>query len=203
MKIEMRPRDRRALIGLVAALVIYVLADRMVLPAYDQLTSAAESVQDKEIELKRYRRALLRKGQYGDLLKAAEDRLAVSESIVIPAETIPLASAGLQSLIEEAGASVGLMVSQRAVGSPRRLNDFYTEIPMTMSFDSTPGQLVAFLSELRSLPRFVNVRNLQLTPITQYTEAPKGIDVKKDIRVNLTVAALGPAALVKTEGTKR
>jgi Tfp pilus assembly protein PilO len=158
---------------------------------------------DKENQLRRYRRAEQRKGQYADLLKSTEQRVAKSESAVIPAANLSLASAELQSLIEGASTKVGLMVAQRNIGTSRRLNEFYADLPMTLSFESTPGQLVSFLDELRSLPRLVTVRTLQVSPVAPVFEAPKGSDLTKNVRVNVTVAALTSADLVKTETVKR
>src|SRR5262245_14650529 len=186
-----------------AALAIYALADWVVLPAYDRLTAASELAADKEHQLRRYRRADLRKGQYADLLKLTDERVAKSESAVIKAANLSLASAELQSLIESASQKVGLMVGQRIIGNPRRVNEFYADLPMTMTFESTPGQLVSFLDELRSLPRFVTVRNLQVSPVSPVLEAPKGVDVSKNLRVSVTVSALTSADLVKAEGVKR
>jgi Tfp pilus assembly protein PilO len=203
MKIEIRQRDRRALLFLALASVIYVVADWVVLPAYDRMTDAQSLAADKENQVRRYRRAELRKGQYTDLLKTANERITKSETVVIPALNVSLASAELQSLIEGASNKVGLMVGQRMIGSPRRLDDFYAELPMTLNFESTPGQLVFFLNELRSLPRFVSVRSLQVTPVTPVFEAPKGADLTKNVRANVTIAALIPAALVKTGSTNR
>jgi Tfp pilus assembly protein PilO len=203
MKFQIRQRDRRALIMLALALVIYVLADTLVLPAYDRLSAANELAAEKEQHLRRYLRAEQRKGQYENLLKLADERLLKSESTVIAATNLSLASAELQSLIEGATGKVGLMVGQRLIGTARRVNNFYAEIPMTLSFESTPGQLVTFLNELRTLPRFVNVRNLQVSPVAQVFEAPKGTDVIKNVRVNVTVSALCSADLVKTGGPTR
>src|SRR6185295_16655502 len=102
MKFAMRQRDKRALILLTLALTIYVAADWFVLPAYDRLAAAADSATDKETQLKRYRRAELRKGQYEGLLKTASERVAKSESVLIPAANLSLAAAEMQSLVEGA-----------------------------------------------------------------------------------------------------
>ena len=203
MKIEIRQRDRRALILLALGLSIYVLADWVVLPAYDRLASAGELAADKEKQLRRYRRAELRKGQYADLLKLSNESVARNESVVISGANVSLASAELQSLMESAGTKVGLVVGQRMMGAPRRVNDFYAEVPMTMSFESTPLQLVSFLDELRLMPRFVTVKTVQVSPVSPVLEAPKGADLTKNVRVNLTVAALTSAQLVKPEAVKR
>jgi Tfp pilus assembly protein PilO len=203
VKLEIRQRDRRALIIMALALVTYLLADWVVLPAYDRLASARDLAADKEHQLRRYRRAELRKGQYADLLKLTNERVKKTESVVIATANMSIASAELQSIMEAAGGKVGLVVVQRMMGAPRRVNDFYAEIPMTLSFESTPLQLVTFLDELRSIPHFVTVRTMQVTPVSPVVEAPKGLDLSKNVRVNMTVAALTSAELVKPEAVRR
>jgi len=197
VKLQIRQRDRRALLLLALGVFLYAIAEIVVLPVYDRINAARDLAADKENQLRRYRRAQLRKGQYADLLKLAADRVARGESVVIPAPNLPLASAELQSLVEGAAGKVGLVVAQRTMGTPRRLNDFYAELPMTLSFDSTPGQLVSFLNELRALPRFVTVRTVQIAPVEAVSEAPKGVDISKNVRVGMTVSSLSSAELVK------
>ena len=203
MKFEIRGGARRALILLAVALAIYVLADWAALPAYDRLTAAGELVSEKENQLRRYRRAEVRKGQYTELLKVADERIAKSESVVIGGANVSLASAELQSLVEDSINKAGLMVIQRMIGSPRRLNEFYAEISMTLNFDSTPGQLVLFLNEVHSLPRFVTVRSLQVTPVSPVLEAPKGSDLMKNVHVAVTLSGLCSADLLKTDRRTR
>jgi len=202
VKFELKQRDRRALILLVLGLGIFVLADMLVLPAYDRISAGRDSADQKEKELRRYRRAEQRKGQYANLLKLASERGVKSEAVVISAASVSLASSELQAMIEGVGAKVGVMMGQRTIGRPRRLNNFYAELPMTLSFESTPGQLTAFLNELRTLPRFVNARALQVSPAQMVFEAPKGADLQKNVRVGMTVAALISADLVKEVATK-
>jgi Tfp pilus assembly protein PilO len=203
VKLQIRQRDRRALILLGAAVLIYGLADRIVLPAFDRLAAAPELAAEKEHQLRRYRRAELRKGQYTDLLKLADERVSKSESVVIPGANLSLVSAELQSLIEATAVNAGLMVSQRMIGTPRRLNDFYAELPITLTFDSTPGQLVSFLNELRAQPRFLQVRTLNVAPANPALEAPKGADVLKNVRGSVTVSALCSADLLKPAGAPK
>src|SRR6185436_13822639 len=112
MKVEMRGGSRRALLMLALALGTYGLANWVVLPAYDRLSAGQERAADKETQLRRYRRAELRKGQYTGLLKLADDRVTQSESVVISAANVSLVSAELQSLIEGASTKVGLMIGQ-------------------------------------------------------------------------------------------
>lgn len=203
MKVLVKQRDRRALMVLVLALVVYEGATTFILPAYDRMAAARDSAAEKETQLKKYRRAQLRKGQYTELLKTASARVTQAESLVISAGTLSTASAEFQALIENAANTVGLTVSQRSIGTAKRLNDFYAQLPMTLSFDSTPGQLVSFLGQLRTLPRFVAVQTLQVSPLQSVLEAPKGQDLTKDVRVFMTIYTLTSPDIVKApQGVK-
>ena len=203
LKLQVKQRDRRALIILALALLTYELATAILIPAYDRLAAARDVAAEKETQLKRYRRAQLRKGQYADLIKTASARVAQSESTVISAATLPLASAELQAMIEDASNKLGLVVGQRMIGTPKRLNDFYAELPLTLSFDSTPGQLIAFLNEIRTLPRFLTVRTLQVSPVQPVLDAPKGQELTKNLRVSMTIYGLASAAIAKSESGKK
>jgi len=203
VKLEIRQRDRRALMLLALAIVIYIVGDWVLLPAYDRISDAQEVAADKETQLRRYRRAELRKGQYEGLLKVADQRVIAGESVVINAANLSLASAELQSLVESAANNTNIMLSQRAMGIPRRLNDFYAELTMTLGFEATPNQLVMLLNELRAMPRFVSVRSLQVAPVSPVFEAPKGVDLLKTVRVAMIVSVPAPADLVKTAGATK
>ena len=197
MKHAIRQRDRRALLLMLMALALYGAVKLLVFPVYDRLALAGDVVTEKETQLRRYRRAELRKGQYAELIKLANAKIQQNESVISKAGNESLASAELQSMVETAATKVGLMLNQRSVGSARRVNEFYAELPMTLGFEATPGQLVMFLSELRGLPRLVMVHSAQVTPVQPLQEVPKGADLTKNVRVNITIAAWCRADIVK------
>ena len=68
MKLEIRERDRRALLLLIGATLVYVILSYGLLPAFDVLKEASSGVGDRELQLSKYRRALVRKGRYAQLL---------------------------------------------------------------------------------------------------------------------------------------
>jgi hypothetical protein len=76
------------------------------------------------------------------------------------------------------------------MSSPRRKDDFYNEITMTLGFECTLNQLTAFLSEMRAASKFLTVRTAQVTPVQVVQAAPANADLKKTVRVNLTLSAL-------------
>jgi len=189
MKLKIRQRDRRALAGLIGAAAVYFLFSAVVFPAVDHLKEAAATASEKEQQLRKYRQAVQRKGHYTQLLEQARKSVADAETQLIRGDNPSLASNDLQNLVEDAAKKVNIDLVQKNVLPARKKDDYFNEITMSVSFDSTPNQLATFLSNLRSAPKFVTVRNLQLTPLETPTVAPKK-EFKKTVRVNLTVGAV-------------
>ncbi len=192
MKIELRERDRRALIGLALALAVYLTLDMALLPRYDTLAAAQELVLTKEDQLRKYRRAVLRQGQYRGLTEDARPRIAELEDVLIRAETEALVSAELQSEVERASQDAGIGISERNVVGIRRLDDFFSEATMTLEFQCSPTELVTFLSGLRSSSSLISVRSADIRPDRVVHQMPNDGDLNRTLRVNLTVGALTP-----------
>ena len=195
MKVELRQRDKRALVLLVLAVGLYIVLKLVAFPIQDRLALAADAAAQKQDDLRRFRRAQLRKGQYAQLTEIAAKKTKEAEAILVTAPNASLVSAELQSLVESTAAKVGVNLGQRSIGTPKRLNEFYAEFPVTLGFESTPGQLIALLSELRAAPKHITIRTLQVSPIQPVQEAPKGSDVSKNVRVNMTLAVMSTAEM--------
>ena len=189
MKLEIRERDRRALFLLVAAGVIYAVVSFGVLPAFDSLKGESQGVGDKEEQLSKYRRALIRRGRYIQLLEQARKNVAGAEARFVRGDNPTLAAVELQNIVEEAANKVGLAINQRNITPARKKDDFFNEITMTLSVESTPGQIAGFLAEIRSAAKFITVRTAQIAPVQIIHEAPKA-EFQKTIRSNLTLSAL-------------
>lgn len=190
MKVEIRQRDRRALIGLGLAIGVYVLLSMLAFPAFDSLKSSAAEASEKEQQLMKYKRALIRKGHYSQLLESARKNMTEAEARLIRGDNASLASVELQNIVEEAAKKVEIPLGQRNMSTAKKKDQFFNEITMTLSFESTPNQLTMFLSELRSAPKFLTVRNAQVAPVQILQEAPKKGDFQKTVRVSLTIAAI-------------
>jgi len=196
MKLNLRDRDRRALLGLGLALGIYLAASKGVLPVYDRLKSSAESVSGKEDELRKYRRALSSKEHYTQLLDQAKRSVSEGAAHLVRGDNPTVASLELQTIVEEAAKKVNISLGQRNMSDAKKKDTYFNEISMSLSFDSTLNQLTSFLTEIRSSPKFVTVRTLQIAPVQPAEEAPAKGDLKKTVRVNLAVSALLPAPAV-------
>ena len=192
MKLEIRERDRRAMLLLVGAAVVYAVFSFGILPAFDALKDASSEVGGKEEQLSRYRRALIRKGHDARLLEKARKDVSDLEARLIRGDNPTLAAVELQTIVEEAAKKVGLEFSQRNISPARKKDEFFNEITMTLAFEATPGQVTQFLEEIRNAPKFITVRNAQIAPAQVVHEAPKKGDFKKTVRANLTISAVLP-----------
>jgi len=192
MKFEIRERDRRGVLMLLAAGGLYVVLSFGLLPAFDSLKAAATGTSDKEQQLSKYRRALVRKGNYTQLLEQARKNMAADEALFIRGDNPSLAAVELQTIVEGAAGKSGLALNQRNISAARKKDGFFNEITMTVAIDGTPSQISSFLSELRSSPKFLVVRSLQLAPTEVLHEAPPKGGFKKMLRANLTISGLLP-----------
>jgi Type II secretion system (T2SS), protein M subtype b len=193
MKFEIRERDRRAVLMLLTAVGLYVILSFGALPAFDALREAAGGTSNKEQQLSKYRRALVRKGNYTQLLEQARNNMAADQALFIRGDNPSLAAVELQTIVEGAATKTGLTLNQRNISAARKKDDFFNEITMTVALDATPLQISSFLTELRNAPKFVVVRTLQLAPTEVPHEAPPKGGFKKVIRANLTISGLLPA----------
>src|SRR5436309_7576643 len=198
MKFELRERDRRAILILAAAAGIYGLVSYVALPAFDKLTQTPSRVGEQEGQLKKYRRALIRKGHYTEALAQARRNAAEAEARFIRGDNPTLASVELQTIVENAAKKANLDLGQRNITPARKRDDSFNEITMALALEATPAQIFGFLAEIRNAPKFVIVRNAQIAPTQVLTEAPKKGDFMKTIRANLTIGALIPAPVRKS-----
>jgi Tfp pilus assembly protein PilO len=190
MKLPFRQRDRQALAALVGAGALYFLFSSLIFPSVDRLKEASAMASEKEDQLRKYRQAAQRKGHYTELLEQAKKSVSDAESRLIRGDNPSVASIDLQGLVEDAAKKVNVDFAQKNVLPAKKKDQYFNEITMTVSFDATPNQLTTFLANLRNIPKFITVRNLQVTPLETPSAAPKKGEFKKIVRVNMTVGAV-------------
>ena len=196
MKFEIRERDRRALLLMASAALVYAILTFGLLPAFDALKEASSGANDKEQQLSKYRRALVRKGNYTQLLEQARRNVTADEARFVRGDNPSLAAVELQTIVESAAQKSGLELNQRNISSARKKDDFFNEITMTVAVEATPAQVSSFLAALRSAPKFMTVRSAQIAPVEVLQEAPKR-NFAKVLRANFTIVAALPIPVRK------
>jgi len=189
VKVKLQNRDKRAVMVLAAAVALYAFISWMALPAYDSLRSARAEAVDKEGILQKYRQIANRKGSYDKLLDQIAKGRGQAGSRLIRAANPSLAAVELQTLVEDAARRTNLVLTQRNVPASAASAAPLREITMTLAFEGTPQQMVAFLAELRSLPRFVRVLALNVNPVQIAQAAVPNALFSKGVRVGMTLGA--------------
>jgi hypothetical protein len=191
-------RNRRALILLAVAAVIYLTSAEVVLPWYDQLRTAPAQAAEKTELLRKYKRELSHQGSYDALRADTRNKLSEARGFFFTNDAA--GATELQKVVEESAKEIGIDLAQRTATQIRKVDDAVSEITMAMSFECTLNQLVSFLDQLRNSPKLVNVKIAQIDPAQVVYEAPKTGELKKSVRVNLTVAGEAVAPGVPAEG---
>lgn len=198
MKIEIRQRDKRALVALGTAVALFLLADQVLFPAYDWLADAPEAAMQREDELSRYRIAAGRQGVALGVLAQVEEATARLREQLLPSGPNTGGDAQgvrLETLIEAAAEDAGIVVRQRDAIQTRGLADgAFEEVSIGLGFDALPEELAAFLERLRGNPTHLAVTRLQVTPIDQSVEVPEDRSIARELRVTMTVAAVRSAS---------
>jgi hypothetical protein len=192
MTLNAARRNRRALVLLAGAVAVYLVASQVVLPWYDQVRAAPEDVAEKTERLRKYRRELARRADYEKLAADTSKKIDEVRTHFFAADVG--GSAELQKMVEEGAKSVGISLAQRNVTDPRKVDDFVAETAMTLTFEATPNQLVGFLAQLKAATRIVKVKSAQIDPVQVAHEAPKAGELRKILRVNMTVAGTAVSA---------
>jgi Tfp pilus assembly protein PilO len=190
MKLPFRQRDRRALLILLGAGALYLICTQFVFPRIDRLREASAVASEREEQLRKYRQVVQRKGHYTELLEQAKKSMTDAESRLIRGDNPSTASIDLQAVVEEAAKKVDINFAQKNVLPAKKKDQFFNEITMSVSFDASPNQLTTFIANLRSTPKLITVRNLQLTPVETPNAPPKKGEFRKILRVNMTVGAV-------------
>jgi hypothetical protein len=189
---KLSQRDRRALLILGVAIVVWLAANRLWrAPAgAAPVVSAADSISMAEKRLARVRQLAASVPGKEQVLKQAQAELSAREKGVIQAATAAQAQAQvLEALRRIAGAQspaleLGAVDMSREV---RALSPDYGEVSVTVPFTCTIDALVNYLADVANAPEALATSDLRVAPA----------DAKqKTVNVRLTVSAVVPQRLV-------
>ncbi len=185
---KLSERDRRALMILLAALVIGAIYWTATSPSETvEVVAATDSIPAAEKRLTRLRQlAALVPGREQSLEEAANE-LTQREKSIIRAETAAQAQAQLQQILRRVTKAQSLDLKGIEMGQARPFGEHYGEVLVSLSFDARIEQLVNLLADITAQPELIATNELRIM-------AAGGKD--KSIPVRLTVSGVVPRALV-------
>jgi hypothetical protein len=178
-------RDQIAL-GLGAVGVfLFLLLNFAVLPLFEQLGARAQSVQEKEIELRRDKRLLAEEEIEKTSLATAREHLKSLEAGLLEGTTPSLASAEWQQSVGQLAESKGIELGSSELLRTQDLGRGYSLVTGRVQFRCRLDQLVDFMVALAGFPKILSVTGLSVV-------AAQG-DPQGRLIVRLTIGAAARA----------
>ena len=172
--------------------VLFLLLDFGALPLFEQLGAGTESVQQREIELRRDRRLLAEQGIENASLTTAREHLKTLEAGLLESSTPSLASAEWQQLVAQLAESKGIDLGSSELLRTQDLGRGYALVTGRVQFRCRLDQLVDFMVGLSGYSKILSVTGLSVV-------APQG-DPQGRLIVRLTIGAAARAMAQAKEG---
>lgn len=189
------PRDRRALLFLIAALLIYAVI--ALWPENSAATpAAAMTPAEAQVRLASLRRVAAgldgRQKARDEVRRKLEER----ERGLIAAETMAQAQAQMLQAVRRVLSAQSPPVNFRAseFGQPKPVGDHYALTTVTFTLDCGIEQIINLLADLGSQPELIATQEMTFNPAT---------NAQKNVPLRLTVGALVPRQLLDAEKEKK
>jgi hypothetical protein len=187
--VTMKPRDRRALSVLAAALLLFLIYELWPSSSATVVVASTDSVELGEKRLAKLRDTAATVPSKEDALKKVSAELATREKGLIVADTAAQAQAQLIQMIRRLGSAEAPPVEIRTteLGPITAFGTAYGEADVSVQIECRIDQLVNLLAALAAQPELVSTNDLRINA----TNAKE-----KTVNVRLTVAGIVPRKLV-------
>jgi hypothetical protein len=189
---ELEPREKKALIALVAAVAVSaIVLTYEFWPAGSAApeVAATQSVPQMEQRLARAREIAATVPAKQEILKKVTADLETREKSLIRAETAQQAQAQVITILRGLGAAEAPAIEIRAqeLGAIAPFGDDYGAVNVSIQVECRIEQLLNFLATLAARPELIATRDLRVTA---------GNPKEKTLNVRLTVAGIVPKTLL-------
>jgi len=189
----MSERDRRALLLLGAALVVFLVLQFGVLPRSGAGPASSTPVGVLEKRLARLQQVERQKPRAAAAAEAASRDLAEVEKGLLKAATPAQASAEMQQLLRDLLRGQGMNMQSSEFGAIRPAGEDYAQVPLTVNFNCGIEQWINFMAALRNAPQVLSTVEVRLA----------NADTRnKTVQVRMIVAGYIPASLVKAPAAR-
>lgn len=195
MAFSLSSRDRRALMLLGGALLVFALLQSdFLLPAGGGGSAATSASIDAVEERLLLAQVQARQTPLADAeFEAVSKTLATLEIGLLRAETAALAQAEMREIVGELLNAEGIPMRSSQFGAVRLEGDSYAQVPLIVSFSCGIEKLVNLMAGIANAPQLLSTRQIKVSAERGQT---------KTIRVEMTVSGYLPVSrtpeLVKT-----
>jgi len=180
-------RDRRALVALTAAVVVFLVFQFDLLPARRPVAASSTSIEGAEKRLRRLQESARQKPRVAAEAAAAAQALAEAEKGLLAAATPAVASAQMLEILKELLRSHGISLQTSEFGPVKPVGEDYAQVPLTIGFSCGIEQWINLMSALRNAPQVLASQDLRIAP---------GDPKNKSMHVRMVVAGYIRASLL-------
>lgn len=195
---QVSDRDRRALLFLGIAFVLFVLLQTdLVFPPPDATASASESVEAEENNLLMAQTEVRQEPLLSSENQSVREVEESLEARLLKSETAALAQAEMRERLGEILEGAGISMRASRFATVEAEGEDFAQVPLVVDFDCDITRFVNLLADIANAPELLSTREIKISAGNQKT---------KSVRVELTVSGYLPISrtpeLVKKSGNR-
>ncbi len=186
-------RDKIALGGAVVAVVLYLVFQFVLFPAWDSMQEQSSNLPDQEAKLRKYLQIAQTATARSAEASNVDARLREAEGSLLASKSPALASAEMQQLGQQLTAAVSIEFRTSEFLAPKPLSDDYTAIPLGLQFQCRLDQLLDLLKAIGESPKVLAIPRIQIQAM---------VNKEKLLNVSLQISGIMRAEPAKKDGSK-
>jgi type IV pilus assembly protein PilO len=164
-KIEKLTKTQRILASLgVVVIIVGAFVYFSIFPKAKQIDTLTKEYNELDAKMIKMKAEASQVAKYRSMMKDAEAQFRLVRKALPDNKEIPALLTSISQSGHDSGLEFLLFEPQN-----EEMKDFYTEIPVSISVSGGYHNVGLFLSRVASLPRVVNIKNLQMTPLKEAT----------------------------------
>ena len=187
---SLNQRDRRALLILGAAVLVFLLLQFGVFPRAQGGSVSSAPIDLLERRVRRLQQVARQKPRAAAEAEVSTRELAEMEKGLLKAATPALASAEMQQVVKELLTSQGITLQASEFGAAKAAGADYAQVPLTVVFTCGIEQWINWMAAVRNAPQILATEELRLSLKDQKT---------KTVEVRMVVAGFIPASRLGTD----
>ena len=179
-------RDRRALMGLGAAVAVFLLWQfDFVLPSATGAAVSASEIRREEDLLKLAQVTIRQKPLLDSEFETVEKARQALETKLLTSETAALAQAEMREIAGRLMSGAGIQMKATRFGRVQREGEDYAQVPLIVQFTCAVESFVNLMSDIANADVLLSTREIKISPARGET---------KRIRVELTFSGYLPVS---------
>jgi Tfp pilus assembly protein PilO len=181
---KLSKRDKRALIGLGAALALYVLIFHGILPFYDAKAAVQDELTQKERVLRGALKTMQRRDVHSAELAEIDKVLAQYQPRFLDAQDPSTAATQLDDIVRNLASETGVSLTKSNPLQEKKIGERYTKVTIQINLDGDLASTTNFLHKISVHPKFLLVEDFAVSRFRMGQQLQPRMNVSAFIRLS-------------------